>query len=453
MGASNATHNRVENWWQKNAMIVKSMYHVLDREMSSEPFIMNQFLKGIRRQWSYERRTNVLTMARGSPVIATALILMMIASTCLVAPAQADQSVLDEIDVLHTAVNPDNNKTYHLLSASSWEDAAFKARSLDGYLTTIDDADENTWVFDTFASFDGQSRHLWIGLNDVQDEGIYRWHDGTPFLYRNWGVEQPTGSEDSDYVHIASTNMGNIMPQTWNDLENNPEYFPVYGVVEVGAGADFSLRFDGHHDHIVIAHDEGLMPNGSLHIEATIKASNLDDIRFVTMKGDYGWGLYLSEGYIGYASDYSLSKHPLSDVSIEEGVWYTIGVSIIEGVGGEFTINGTNAGNISGEDANIPVGDFGSNDCYTSGDACDELYIARMGAGCDCYYFEGIIDEVKISFEEMVNGNLPAIGPSGKAKAEIPAMHSTTAHCNVLVTLMVLIGYFQMAPLLLRQWN
>ncbi|MGB0780203.1 MAG: pre-peptidase C-terminal domain-containing protein [Candidatus Poseidoniaceae archaeon] len=364
---------------------------------------MNQLLKDIRRQWSYERRTNVSTMARGSPVIATALILMMIASTCLVAPAQADQSVLDEIEVLHTAVNPDNNKTYHLLSASSWEDAAFKARSLDGYLTTIDDAEENTWVFDTFASFDDQSRHLWIGLNDVQDEGIYRWHDGTPFLYRNWGVEQPTGSEDSDYVHIASTNMGNIMPQTWNDLENNPEYFPVYGVVEVGAGADFSLRFDGHHDHIVIAHDEGLMPNGSLSIEATIKASNLDDIRFVTMKGDYGWGLYLSEGYIGYASDYSLSKHPLSDLSIEEDVWYTIGVSIIEGVGGEFTINGTNAGNISAEDANIPVGDFGSNDCYTSGDACDELYIARMGAGCDCYYFEGIIDDLTIAFEEDGN--------------------------------------------------
>ena len=41
------------------------------------------------------------------------------------------------------------------------------------------------------------------------------------------------------------------------------------------------------------------MPNGSLNIEATIKASNLDDIRFVTMKGDYGWGLYLSEGYMG----------------------------------------------------------------------------------------------------------------------------------------------------------
>ena len=353
-----------------------------------------------RRQWSYERPTSEQTMARGSPAIAITLILMMIASTCLVAPTQADSSSIDDIEVLHTAVNPENNKTYHLLSSSSWEDAAFKARSLDGYLTTIDDAEENAWVFDTFASFDNQSRHLWIGLNDVQDEGIYRWHDGTPFLYRNWGEEQPTGGQDSDYVHIASTNMGNIMPQTWNDLENNPEYFPVYGVVEVGAGADFSLRFDGHHDHIVINHDDGLVPNGSLSIEATIKATNLDDIHFITMKGDYGWGMYLSEGYIGYASDYSLSKHPKSDISIETDVWYTIGVNLIEGVGGEFTINGTKVGNISAENAKIPAGDFGSNDCYTSGDSCDELYIARMGAGCDCYYFEGIIDDVTIAFEE-----------------------------------------------------
>ncbi|MGB0394036.1 MAG: pre-peptidase C-terminal domain-containing protein [Candidatus Poseidoniaceae archaeon] len=339
-------------------------------------------------------------MAKGSPAVATALILMMLASTCLVTTTQAQSSVVDDIEILHTAVNPDNNKTYHLLTASSWEDAAFKARSLDGYLTTIDDAEENTWVFDTFASFGDQSRHLWIGLNDVQDEGIYRWHDGTPFLYRNWGVDQPTGGDDSDYVHIASTNMGNIMPQTWNDLENNPEYFPVYGVVEVGPGADFSLRFDGLEDHIVIDHDEGLVANGTLNIEATVKATSLDGIRFITMKGDYGWGMYLSNGAVGYASEYSLSKHPTSNMSITENTWHTISVHVTEGVGGLFTIDGVPAGNISAEDANIPEGDFGSNDCFTSGDACDELYIARMGAGCDCYHFEGIIDDVTISFYE-----------------------------------------------------
>lgn len=329
--------------------------------------------------------------------IAPSLIVMLLASTLLAVATPTQANPAEEISVLHTEINPANNKTYHLLSASSWEEAAFKARSLDGYLATIDDVEENTWVFETFSSFDNQSRHLWIGLNDVQDEGIYRWHDGTPFLYRNWGVDQPTGGDDSDYVHIASTNMGNIMPQTWNDLENNPEYFPVYGVVEVGSGADFSLRFDGYGDHIVIDHDQGLVPNGSISIEATIKATNLDGIRFVTMKGDYGWGMYLSDGYIGYASEYSLSRHPLSNTSIVEDTWYTIGVHIIEGVGGEFSIDGVSSGIIAAEDANIPAGDFGSNDCFTSGESCDELFIARMGAGCDCYHFEGIIDDVTIA--------------------------------------------------------
>ena len=108
-------------------------------------------------------------------IIAPGLILMMLASTLLSIAAPVQANPAEEVSVLHTEVNPANNKTYHLLTASSWEDAAFKARSLNGYLTTIDDADENTWVFDTFASFDNQSRHLWIGLNDVQDEGIYRW--------------------------------------------------------------------------------------------------------------------------------------------------------------------------------------------------------------------------------------------------------------------------------------
>ena len=68
--------------------------------------------------------------------------------------------------------------------------------SLDGFLVTVDDEDENTWLFDTFASWDNLSRHLWTGLSDAGDEGAYRWHDGTPFLYRNWGEAQPSAGGD-----------------------------------------------------------------------------------------------------------------------------------------------------------------------------------------------------------------------------------------------------------------
>ena len=300
------------------------------------------------------------------------------------------------IEILHTSVNPSNNHTYHLLSASSWEDAAEAARGLNGFLTTINDASENQWVFDTFSQFDNQSRHLWVGLSDVQDDGFYRWHDGAPFYYNSWGDSQPSEGSDEDYVHIAGTNIGNIMPGMWNDLNNNPELVPVYGIVEVGEGADFSMRFNGDGDHIEIPHDDDLNISDSLSISAMVYPFSTDGIQFVTMKGDYGWGMYIKDGQIGYASDYSLAKHPLSNITITENNWTHIEIDLIENLGGEFRINGMLAGNITAQQAMIPQGDFSSNDCFTSGDACDELYIGSMGAGCDCNYFEGIMDNVSI---------------------------------------------------------
>ena len=86
------------------------------------------------------------------------------------------------------------------------------------------------------------------------------------------------------------------MPGTWNDLENDPQYFPVYGVVEIGPGADFSLRFNGDGDHVVVNHDEGMdfSNSTSLSLEAWIYPFNYDGLQFIMMKGDYGWGLYLN---------------------------------------------------------------------------------------------------------------------------------------------------------------
>ena len=309
-----------------------------------------------------------------------------------VVSAQEPQDVV----VLTTAVNPANNHTYHLLSESSWDVAAEVARGLDGFLVTIDDAEENQWVFDTFAMWENQTHHLWTGLSDIDNDGEYRWHNGAPFYYRDWGVDQPSASDDEGYVHIAGTNMGNIMPGTWNDLEIDPQYFPVYGVVEVGPGADYSLRFDGQADHIEVAHSDSLNISESLLLSAWVFPYTDEGIQFVAMKGDYGWGMYLNEGTLAYASEYSLSQHPTANQTIEADEWSHIEVEVIEGVGGEFRINGLSAGNISSENAIIPAGDFGSNDCFTSGDSCDELYIGSMGAGCDCNYFHGLLDNVSI---------------------------------------------------------
>ena len=46
---------------------------------------------------------------------------------------------VSDIEVLHTAINPHNNNTYHLLSDASWSESAQVALGLDGFLVTVDD--------------------------------------------------------------------------------------------------------------------------------------------------------------------------------------------------------------------------------------------------------------------------------------------------------------------------
>ena len=320
-------------------------------------------------------------------------LMLLVSASPMVTPSAA--SDLEEIEILETAINPANNHTYHLLSASSWSDAASVARSLDGFLVTIDDAEEDQWIFDTFAVNNETTRHLWTGLSDSQNEGDFRWHDGTPFLYRNWGEGQPGDGDDEDYIHITGTNMGSIEPATWNDLENDPQYFPVYGVVEIGEGADYALKFDGEDDHIVI---DAEMPviDEQIVIEAWVNMPDTDGIQFITMFGDYGWGLYLNDGYLAYSNEYSMSQNPKSSVAIQENVWTHIKVVVSTAYAGEFFIDNQSAGLIDINKSQIPAGDFGSNDCFQSGEDCDELYIGRMGAGCDCNHFKGMMDDLRI---------------------------------------------------------
>ena len=327
--------------------------------------------------------------------------MLLVSASPFVSVSSADN--IEEIEVLETVVNPNNNHTYHLLSPSSWSDAASVARSLGGFLVTVDDSDEDEWIFDTFAVDNDTTRHLWIGLSDHQSEGDFRWHDGTPFTYRNWGDGQPGDGDDEDYVHITGTNMGSIEPASWNDLEDDPQYFPVYGVVEIGEGADYALRFDGDDDHIMIDEE---MPNwmGEIEIEAWVNLADDEGIQFITMYGDYGWGLYLNDGYLAYSNEYSLSKNPTSNTSIQTGVWTHVKVVVNSQTGGEFFIDNVSSGLIDVNKSQIPDGDFGSNDCFQSGEECDELYIGRMGAGCDCNYFYGLLDDVRIgnSYSESV---------------------------------------------------
>lgn len=136
--------------------------------------------------------------------------------------------------VVDTQINPANGHTYHLLAATTWTDGEAEAVSLGAHLVTVNDADEDQWIWDTFGA-DG-ARLLWIGLNDIAVEGNYVWTNGEPLTYTNWALGQPSGDLGTveDWVQMGYYHPP-ISIRNWNDLVNVADWqgFPVQGVVEI----------------------------------------------------------------------------------------------------------------------------------------------------------------------------------------------------------------------------
>ncbi|HYD02478.1 MAG TPA: GC-type dockerin domain-anchored protein [Phycisphaerales bacterium] len=127
-------------------------------------------------------------------------------------------------------VNPANGHSYYLLEPSSWTEAEARAVELGGHLATVRNDEENLFIFTEVRSAAGGPgfRRLWIGLNDVAEEGTFVWSSGEPVTYTNWGGGEPNNANGTEhYVQIP------WFSQAWNDNSDLPTDDPVYGVVEI----------------------------------------------------------------------------------------------------------------------------------------------------------------------------------------------------------------------------
>lgn len=72
------------------------------------------------------------------------------------------------------------DSAYVIVEGPTWEEAEANANALGGHLVTINNAEENEWVYREFGI------GKWIGLNDVANEGEFVWSSGEEFKYENW---------------------------------------------------------------------------------------------------------------------------------------------------------------------------------------------------------------------------------------------------------------------------
>jgi uncharacterized protein YdcH (DUF465 family) len=107
------------------------------------------------------------------------------------------------------AVRSDVTGNYYFLTpARDWSGAQAIAQSAGGNLVTINNQDEQNWLFQRYKSY------VWIGLSDHIQEGVWRWVSGEPVTYSNWLPNQPDNWDGiEDFVQLNLTGDGR-----WNDL-------------------------------------------------------------------------------------------------------------------------------------------------------------------------------------------------------------------------------------------
>jgi len=112
-----------------------------------------------------------------------------------------------------TSINPDTTVFESVLSYNgniyaltkddilTWEEADTLSNQHDGYIATINDAQENAFLTQNYLSL--IYKELWIGYNDRNNEGTWVWANGETSTYTNWGPEDL--NEDEDCVIIRDT--------------------------------------------------------------------------------------------------------------------------------------------------------------------------------------------------------------------------------------------------------
>lgn len=95
--------------------------------------------------------------------------------------------------------SPVNGHWYRLTPPMTWHDAALEAQRDRASLASVLSPDEQQWLRDTFGDVEA-----WIGLHDLDRDGVFEWVSGASMNYSAWCPGEPTLiPPGQDVVHMA----------------------------------------------------------------------------------------------------------------------------------------------------------------------------------------------------------------------------------------------------------
>ncbi|XP_030053358.1 CD209 antigen-like protein B isoform X5 [Microcaecilia unicolor] len=104
-----------------------------------------------------------------------------------------------------------NGSCYSFSEANkNWEGARISCNDRDSHLVIINNKDEQS-----FLSTNIGSENYWIGLNDKDKEGDWRWVDRSPLSFTFWLNGEPNNHNEEDCAHLV---YNAATKAQWNDI-------------------------------------------------------------------------------------------------------------------------------------------------------------------------------------------------------------------------------------------
>jgi hypothetical protein len=152
---------------------------------------------------------------------------------------------------------------YELVSGSevSWDQAEAAAKAKGGFLATVGDSSEQSFVEKLLTDATAPSGAYWFGLHETATEGDYRHLSGAKPAYSHWLAGQPDnngGNENSGSILWSTTGDATVNRNGfWNDLPPSKGYPQVASVYPDLVPKGYLIEYAGTGSSAVLDNGDG----------------------------------------------------------------------------------------------------------------------------------------------------------------------------------------------------